>query len=249
MPRETIRTTTVYPRYGYQRRRRFQTTTLAIERARGLLRRSTRTTLRVPFRTGGWYGQWDRRGREELKTIDSGTSTFGATPTTGAVQLINGVATGTDYTARIGRKITMKSVLIRFTITPNVLQSPGIGDTIRLILLYDTQTNGADPGVSDILAQPNWLAPMNLNNRDRFKIIKDRFVSCEACTYTATTLTAGSPMQHNIKWYCKMTYDTIFGGTGATSGSIQTGGLFVLVISQNGSFIVNGNFRVRFKDS
>jgi len=70
----------------------------------------------APLRTGGFYGLWNGRRADELKTIDSTATTD--IPTAGLVNTISGVAAGTDYNNRIGRKIMMKSLLFRFALSP-----------------------------------------------------------------------------------------------------------------------------------
>lgn len=207
-------------------------------------------TPRAPLRTGGFYGLYDRRGRNELKTIDGGTSSTN-NPSAGIVTLLNGVATGTDYTNRVGRKTIMKSILFRLSLVPNASATNGsVGDVLRVMLIYDCQTNGAAPAVSDVLQGGTLNNPMNLTNRDRFKIISDKFLTMGSFVLAASSLTTGSPRPVQLKIYKKMNLEMIFSGTGNTVGSIQTGGLFLLLISLNNQITTSvWDTRIRFIDA
>lgn len=229
--------------------RRIQAAAAAVRRARATTLSSRRFPL-APPRTGGFYGQWNRpRGvGEELKTIDTGI--VGVTPitTAGSVALINGVATGTDYTNRIGRKIMIKSIYVRFATLPNTVTAP-LGDIQRIMLIYDKQTNGAAPAVTDILNTASYLDVNNLNNRDRFVVLKDKTINCWPAAYAAGAVTAGNPNTMSFKFYKKCNLEQIFSGTGSTVGSIASGGIFLLFISAAATYNLAYSARVRFSDA
>jgi len=184
----------------------------------------------------------------EQKVIDTGTVTT-TSDQTGDVYLLNGVAIGTDFDARIGRKINLKSIYARFH-----FQSPGsqTGDHIRVMLVYDSQVNSpvAVPLVTDILKVADFLSPMNLNNRDRFKVLYDKSVTMSGVTVAAGAITGGTPIPKTLKCYKKLNLDQIFSGTAATIGSIATGAIYLLVISlQDDLNTTYYNVRIRFEDA
>lgn len=220
----------------------------SVARARQVLRARMAGVPRAPLRTGGFYGVYSGRGRNELKVCDNPAGNGNFT-TAGAVVLLNGIAQGTDYTNRIGRKVMLKSWLFRFGVLPKNNVSAPYGDICRVILLYDCQTNAASPAVTDILNTADYNAPMNLNNRDRFKVLADKYVTIGSFNYTTSILSAGSPVPKQTKIYKKLNHEEIFGGTGATIGSINTGGLFVLFISVTGNTTYLYDSRVRFIDA
>lgn len=200
-----------------------------------------------PRASRGFRGLWNGRGRQELKVTDTATVNVNV-PTLGAVSLINGTAAGTDYTQRIGRKMTNKSLLIRLQLAP-VTTSNIVGDLVRFMVFYDSQTNGALPAVTDVLVAADPMSPMNLNNRDRFKVIKDFLIGMEATEYAANVLTVGSPRTHIVKAYKKCSLVTVFSGTAATIGSIASGSICVLYVSQyNNLTTIYYNIRTRFHD-
>lgn len=244
MVRATVKTVT----YG-SNRRKYTASRQAVARAANLLRARVATTTRAPLRTGGFYGVYNRRGREELKLIDkeATATTFLAA---GAVTLLNGIAQGTDNTDRIGRKTILKSILFRISVFPSATAPAATGDVVRVMLVYDCQTNAAAPAVTDIISAGFYDNPMNLNNRDRFKILADKFITMSANNYAAAALTAGSPTAKHLKIYKKMSMDQIFAGTAATVGSISTGGIFLLTISK-GNLISTYDYdsRIRFIDA
>jgi len=218
----------------------------AVSRARAAIVSSRRAY--TPAARRGFYGQWNRPGAlgPELKTVDvtSGPSAFS---TSGAVLLLNGVATGTDYNTRVGRKVLMKSM--NFKLSTYINSACGTGETIRVMIIYDTQANGAAPTVANILQTAAWDAPMNLDNRDRFKVLYDKFKSVGAYNFTAGAITTGDFFSPLFKVYKKINLDVNFSGTGATIGSIATGSVYLLTISMNGSGVgYYINSRIRFVD-
>lgn len=208
-------------------------------------------STRAPLRTGGFYGVYTRRGRDELKVTDTVVASANLTQIAGFV-LLNGVTQGSDYNARIGRRTLMKSIFIRFSLVPNTANSAPNGDFARVIVFYDCQTNGAAPIASDVLSVgTDYLSPLNLNNRDRFKVLHDKIISMNPNVYTAGALTAGDPMNKYWKLFKKINMEVIFGGTNATVGSIQTGSIYLMYLSAGATSYstLSYNARVRFIDS
>jgi len=112
--------------------------------AAAMIRRNP--TLRGYARTGGSYtGRFKYGGKSaELKYFDNAISfnfdSTGEVPATGQLCTI---PQGVAQTERVGRKITIKKIVAKLTIT---LATPtdAIGsDILRLALVQDTQANGA----------------------------------------------------------------------------------------------------------
>lgn len=183
-----------------------------------------------PLASRGFYGAYTLRGRNELKFTDV-TLVNDPVLLTWKVNLLNGIAQGTDYNQRIGRKAQMKSVLVNGNLFPT-LQNSGsspVGCFARIVVIYDTQPNsGSLPAGTDIFASNDTSSPMNLNNRDRFKVIYDKRMQIGSYLLTAGgALSAGSP--NNVFWskWKSCNYEIIFSGTAATIGSISTGALYL----------------------
>lgn len=206
--------------------------------------------LSAPLRTGGFYGQWNRpvTAKPELKVIDIAL-TNQTVAAAGNVILLNGVATGTDFTSRIGRKIVLKSLLLRANSYYTAAVSTQVGDNVRVMVVCDNQANGAAPAVTDILVAADPVSPMNLNNRDRFRVLMDKVINHAGAVFAAGALTNGSPSMRSIKKYIKLNMESIYSGTGATVGSLASGALYLVLIGfNNNATDFDYITRVRFID-
>lgn len=235
-------------KYGYKNKQ--QAAAAAIARARATVLSSRRGSALAPLRTGGYFGLYTRRGREELKVIDTQVVTAPLLAA-GTVTLCNGVAQGTDFTDRIGRKVNVKSIHLKYYIQAYNSVDVPLGDIIRVMLVWDSQTNGALAAVGDILTAADVLSGVNLTNRDRFKVLFDKRHTMGAIEYTAAAPVAGDTTPRFAQRYIKCNMPVIFGGTGATVGSIQTGSLILLTMTASSStgFAGNARIRVRFSDA
>ena len=129
----------------------------------------------------------------EKKAVDTAQSNnYGTTP---AITLLNGIATGTGINGRIGSKVNLTSIQVRVTVsnpisTSDISGGPytSSGQTVRMLIVADLQSNGALPAASDILqvdqnAAVSVVSPMNLANRDRFRVIKDKIFNLGPIAY------------------------------------------------------------------
>lgn len=202
-----------------------------------------------PPRTGGFYGVGVRRRMNEKKTIDIDSTSSNIT-STAAVTLISGVATGTDFTDRIGRKIILNSLYVRAYLRPE--DDGCANNTVRLAIVYDMQTNGAAPAYTDIFKQATTTAQLNLNNRDRFKILYDKLFALGAVQTTATQAFSNGHNQFSFKKYIKLRHEMIFSGTTAAVGSIQTGAMWIVWLGENAAgngATLGWTSRIRFSDA
>lgn len=191
----------------------------------------------APFATRGFKPLFGH-SYPERKSADTLQSQSYAVNTTGVIQLMFNPALGSDYTQRIGRKTHIKSIFIRGSMSisaATVLTTQSTPAQVgRMILFIDYQPNGATPAVADVLVPgaPNAYDMLNLDNRDRFKILKDKVFSFDPFRYNivATTAVAGfNRTIHNFKIYKKCNIETIFNGTNAgTIADINSGALYLL---------------------
>jgi len=189
---------------------------------------------------------YNRRGRDELKFVDA--ISLGTPAVAGTVTLLNGIAQGTDYNQRIGRKFMMKSIMYRFLVRIDPTAA-SVGNLCRLLIVYDAQTNGALPAVTDILQIGDVLSPMNLNNRDRFKIISDKWWNTGAYNVATGNITTGEFCPQMDKFYKKMNLEVQNSGTANTIGSISTGGVYAIVIADIATTVAELYCRIRYTDS
>jgi len=163
---------------------------------------------------------------------------------TGAVVCINLLSVGSSFFNRIGRKINLKSLKCTGYIAP--IRAQVLVDYIRILFVYDKQTNGALPAVSDILQTTSQtganttdiLSGPNLNNRDRFVILRDNHYCLPHVTGAAAPFTTGglidqvSPtirLDNFIKLKGHVTQYKADSSPGVI-GDIATGSLLVLAL-------------------
>lgn len=236
--------------YG-NKRRAYTSSRQSVAKAAQLIRARMVGAPRAPLSTRGFSGAYagNRRGIPELKYTDNSV-VISPILGSGTIQLVNGIAQGTDFNQRIGRQATMKSVLFNGNWYQSTTSSP-LGCLGRAVVVYDAQPNsGSTPVWTDIFAQADVNSPMNLNNRDRFKVLMDIRKSIGPTAYTSGNITAGGWGSPWHSKYRKCNLETIFSGTGITLGSISTGAIYVCVICDTTSAMsLNFYFRVRFTDS
>lgn len=197
----------------------------------------------------------------ERKVADIDTATYQVN-TTGTFTLLAVPVLGSDFTQRIGRKITLRTVYIKGrVVTEASTAGPALiaaSQHCRMIVFVDMQPNGAAPAVTDLLVSATPASQLNLNNRDRFKIIRDKEFVLDPyiVSFTATTAYASAPNQVKFcKVFKKINVETIFNATnGGTIADITSGALYMFWIGSNAAgtntdsnFI--GSTRVRYNDS
>lgn len=216
----------------------------------------------APLRTGGFGNQMSGSEKKYITTaIDTvcGQSVGGAGTTAPIIQLINGVAQGSDYNNRVGRKTLNKSVFIRYAIRPVPFWKNGgsgygdVGDkfvvppsVVRMILVLDEQTNGVAPTVANVLDNTNNVitAQLNPDNRERFKILMDKELCLSGFTgevisstplsfLTGWTGTSGNLPAVCGKKFKKLALPTIFnGGMTANVSAISTGSIYLMILPE-----------------
>lgn len=201
----------------------------------------------APLRTGGFFGS--RRTMQEKKTVDVDT-TSKTLENTATVTLLNGIATGTDFTDRIGRKVVLKSLYFRWAIV--AIDQTVTDNSVRFAIVYDAQTNGTAPAWLDVFKENSALSQLNLNNRDRFQVLYDKFYQMPYAANTATQAVAFGQTVKSGKKFKPLKHEMVFGGTTAAVASIQTGSIYLLTYGSasaaNGSTLAFSS-RIRFMDA
>lgn len=229
----------------------------AVNRASAILGKRSAMSM-APSSTRGFYGayrQFSRRGIPELKFADRANTILTQTfINLNGTFLLNGITQGTDYNQRIGRQITVKSILLNLLIAYD-LTAPSIGSAqngnlVRVMVIYDGQPNSGTLATgADILAdQTSTTSPMNLDNRDRFKVIIDKRFNLNGMYYS-TNLVAGNPTSVYMSKYKKLNLDVIFSGTANTIGSISTGAFILLVQVSDPNAAIQYWSRIRYHDN
>lgn len=195
---------------------------------------------------------------------------------TGSITTLNMVQPGAGFWNRQGRRLYMKSVMIDLNIEPLSVARNAVSDTAKIALVYDSQCNGAVPTQGDIWLDydqsgnqvANSLSSINLNNRDRFLILRHWTLDLPAITTTATgvpttafpnaiqMVTAGGDSKYggHIREYIKLKglvtqYKS--DSNPCTIADISTGALYLVTLATNASGfdgfnIPEFNCRLRF---
>lgn len=125
------------------------------------------------------------------------------------------LAQGPDINQRIGRKVRAKKLNLIGTF---VNQGPV---SIRLIVYYDRQNNGALPGplVTDLLQVDTFTSPNNLNNRERFTKIVDVITNIDVQTNQGAV----------IRLSRKLDLDVIYNSSNTgTNQDVSTGAFYMI---------------------
>lgn len=180
------------------------------------------------------------RGGPESKNLDvagSVSSNLGAFVTPLVVSnLINLIGQGATENNRIGRKVTMTSLMCRWAFD-------GSADTVaqgmRIFVFYDKQPNGAFPNITDVLTSSSHTGLMNLNNADRFIVLHDELVNEMAIT--------AAPIG---SFYVKMNLDSVYQSNGGTVADFATGAIYIAVANSTSTTrTLSFRSRVRYYDS
>lgn len=148
----------------------------------------------------------------ETKALDVYDANYNLNQTA-VITPLNLVRTGSSINNRIGRRIEMKSV--RITGRLEAVRTVNVEDYVRILVIYDRQTNGALPAFADILADiledastiSSVYSGAALNNRDRFVILRDKRIAVPSMTWTAGVITNpgfDNSTEFNIDMFVKL---------------------------------------------
>lgn len=208
------------------------------------------------FRTGGYTGIEKKFLDSELQSQAFGTGWETMSPVT--LNCLNGIATGTGESGRIGRKYLILSVHMKVVITIGAIESDTtpIGQfNMRIALVIDHQTNNAELTATDVMdpgGTRDLLAFRNLQHTGRFNVLWDKRFHINSNGQTnegAVNLFAIGGQATRVISYDK-TFKTplivICDGTDNTIGSITTNSLQVIGVSNSTSAVLSYQARVRY---
>ena len=116
------------------------------------------------------------------------------------------MANGTDFTDRIGRRINVVSVQVRGYYIPDYTTPPCQPQMARLMIIEDLQTNGVIATPADILQAVTVSSFMNLNNRDRFRVLREEIMTVGSFSNVATQSYAAGNQIVPINIYASATF-------------------------------------------
>lgn len=166
----------------------------------------------------------------EVKIIDTALAAYPCTAT-GSVTLLSGLATGTDYTGRLGRRIQMMHAEIRGWLIPD--DATTNSNLARLLLVLDHQPSGALAAVTDILQASDSTSMYNINNKNRFEILWDQEYAMAATKDVVNQAFAGSPTTWSVNEVIPIRDQATYSGTGATIASVSSNAVLLVSIGTN----------------
>ncbi len=199
------------------------------------------------LRVGGYYGRFNQNMRQESKFHD-GSSTFQAVSGGGvASNSMLLIDQGAGESQRIGRKIKVTSLSVRFTLLlPNTATTTDTSDVVRLIIVQDKQCNGAATAWLDVFESTGWDAYRNLANVGRFNILMDKRVTIMgSMSGNGTTSRMGQASRtwnFHKKLNIKVEYDAATGNI----ADLKSNNLQFLFQSRFGTVDVFERRRIRF---
>jgi len=181
-------------------------------------------------------------GQGEFKSVDVTADL--ACDSGSQVLLLNGIARGDEINERVGREVTLRS--IQFNFTPHVTVATGTDQQQRVLLVYDRQTNATALTAAQVLLTADTVAPRNLENRKRFKILFDRTFALNASGEPGSAVTR--------RFYRKLRHPVSFNaGDAGTVADIVTGSLYLVVVGSNAPGVTAGSVifatRIRYTDN
>lgn len=191
----------------------------------------------------------------ELKNVDAGnTLTINSGLSTWSIpQLLNGLSQGAGSDERIGRKVTLKSMLFRYVFSVTGTPTAGTHTVapIRIVLFYDKAPNGIAPIMTELFTQSNINSITNLGYKDRFIILRDWY-PFEEIGY-APTWDNGFWSVAGSKYIKLPNLDQQFVGTGNTIASIGTGAIYWSWVTTANTIVpttsrIDVASRIRFTD-
>lgn len=212
-------------------------------------RRSFKTgrLRRRNLRTAGFLGI-------EKKFMDTNNSGAGIPPDAVAgaemdnttMLCLNGIAQGDGESQRDGRKVTITRIDVHGTV---VYRHPSTEDNalpeVRILLVLDTQTNGAQFNSEDVLVTGGEAVEgfRNLQHSTRFRVLAETWVkprgSGDAIAYNSTAtdeIVRCTDYRFPFKFGKDLNLSVTYKDTGATVASITDNSLHIMAIKGGGNY-------------
>lgn len=176
----------------------------------------------------------------EAMFVDTAINQAAAASAQNAIPLA-AIAQGDTDSSRQGDSILAKSLVVRLSLTNNASATTSLA---RMIIFIDKENaNGTAPTSTLVLQQDQVQGLLNMNNSERFPILRDKSYALRTSTESAITW---------ITEYIDLSDLHIrFDGTTSAQGSLSTNHPYVLFISSEAtntpSFV--GNIRLRYYDN
>lgn len=189
----------------------------------------------------------------ELKFFDTAVGDQSVSGTTGVVlsSSLNLIEQGNTGSDRIGRKVTLRSVHLKFKVRQAAASGSTTTDNLfRIMVYHDKQCNGGAATAALLLASDDILGYRNLDNSSRFKILYDttRAVYTTLSGNGTTSVSGEKQVYINVNKKCNipLEFDASTGAiTDLTSSNV---GVIVWIQDSAPAVVFQMNARVRYSD-
>lgn len=172
----------------------------------------------------------------EKKTLDLTSS--GTVSSTGSVFHVSGIPQGDGQNARDGVSVRCQYLGLRMEYTENA--SVAGATFLRLMILRDgRQIASATPAIGTILETVDRNSFLNNDTLGRFQILHDRIYTLSNVGTVGKHISVDLPMSSHIRY------------NGTLSSNIESNGLYVVLISNQGTNVPSVGFttRIRYVDN
>ena len=195
-----------------------------------------------------------------LKSLDVSASVYNPAYDIADFSLLNGILAGTGPSQMIGRRITIKSILLNYSVN-NIAATSGNLTTynpevIRVVLVYDKEPQSTKPLVTDVFSTNSPVGPMNLANSSRFLVLYDQrhSMGCQnVLTGGATYANTTGPLTAFGTKYLKVALPMEGPSSAGGIAGINTGAIWFYAVSDspnaNGNATVTYYSRIRYYDA
>jgi len=210
----------------------------------------------------------------------SDTTNWALTAPQGA-RLLNAIQQGTQVNQRVGNRVELANIQGNLRLRPTTTAASYGAETLRIALIYDKQPSGVFPAsfgaiFGSISGTGTGFggtidSPPNLDNRDRFMVIRDWRRSMPAYTVAAGPIYSGIGPTDQVNFeidlnsFSKKVRGLVCNYIGTanpvTVSNIATGALYLVAVTDNAqmanvgtppanrsSWQIQGEVRVRYKD-
>lgn len=220
--------------------------------ARGQKRRGRYTRKFVPgiSRTGGYYGRYSG-GAGEKKFFDTSVNDA-VVAANMTITNLTVIAEGNGESGRIGRKILLKNIHVKGSLKMAAATAgASTSDQVTCMLVQDTQTNGEQFGVTDLLDTDEFKSFRNLSNSTRFKVLYKKIFSLKSsgAAPSGAALIFGEDLrQLNVNKTVNIPIEYDNTASDGTIATVKTNNVYWVVQSSDGICGITANVRLRYTD-
>lgn len=185
-------------------------------------------------------------GNIEKKYYDA-TITQAADSSAGVIiPSLNLIAQGTTDQLRIGNKVNIRNINLKIhCYMDNQVALQPVNGMWRMILYVDKQCNGATAAVTDILKTADWQSFRNMDQVDRFIILKDKVYQLPVYTRDGSY---SSQADRFFRMSKRMFLPVHFSSTTGAITEIRSNNIGLLLISSASFENTQIYFRTKFTD-